>query len=763
MVNQPNRQRGVISVLAVLFLAIFASLATAMAMVAQANLDSADTHRQASRALAAAETGMRFAQHRINDLAATLSTEKGTVDEEVADTMWADLGWRLFSEVGVEGQFLDDPTVTYDAEGAIQRVELGRIRLGDDQASPTFRVTYEQHPLDGEDYGSAYYQRPPYNVGGGDNQYTVDGEPVSADNPVASFWLRLEVAGVDGDVQRTAQMDVRIEKRVRFAMLSRNRIMLGRNVIIKGPVGSAYTDTSVLHGHPIQMRDNFHGLNPTLDGYLNDLVDYLAVNDVNGDNRIAISDTRESGALADAADLDRNGDGFVDPYDMFLLHYDANEDGTLTESEFTSGGTLVDRQLWELLNEAKYPPGTQFDWAGKLVKLPGQGWQDASADLSVVDNNDDYAKIHGSVKLKASESMWENGAADGAYQDYYKGVIEPDAFEDATTFNADESTLTQLSPDDFDVSTYRAMAVESFADQAASPTANDPAQPTGYQPPSASSMESVPYDSPYPYDYYARPVYENMVFENVKIPKGTNALFKNCKFVGVTFVETETDTTHKNFNYAGMQDATGALKYLNIEAEVNGEAVTDTKAISNNLRFHDCTFEGGVVTDVPQEFSHVRNKLQFTGETRFVVNDSPNLSAEQKALFRKSTILAPQYSVDVGTFTDPTSASEVTQLDGTIVAGVLDVRGQAEINGAIISTYEPVAGQGPLAEGGNPASFNTTLGYFESSAGDSEAELPDGGFGKIIVRYDPTRPMPDGIPGPITITGEIDTYYEGDL
>jgi hypothetical protein len=91
----------------------------------------------------------------------------------------------------------------------------------------------------------------------------------------------------------------------------------------------------------------------------------------------------------------------------------------------------------------------------------------------------------------------------------------------------------------------------------------------------------------------------------------------------------------------------------------------------------------------------------------------------------------------------------------------MDIRGQARIDGSIITTFEPTPNQGPLAEGGNPASFNTTIGYFESSAGDSEGELPTGGYGKILIKYDPNRPMPDGILGPIEVAPDLDTYFEG--
>ena len=726
-----------------LFLAVFASLAAAMAMVAQTNLRSADTSLNASRALAATETGVTFARYRLAEVASGFTTDKGEIDASLAQSIWAQVSAAFNAALAAKAHY-----------------DNGWIAVSSEPGSPRFRITLEQHPITGEDYGSAMYQRAPYSMDGGDNEFTADGLPVAGDNPIEPRWIRATIVGEDGGIQRTIRVNLKIDKKVRFAILSRNRVMIGRNVVIKGPIGSNYTYTDVKHGHPVQMRDNFHDLNSTLDGYLNDLSAYLGANDVDGDNRVSVADTRESGALADAASVDRNADGYIDSYDMFLLSYDANADGAISATEFSQSGALVDEQLWQLINEAKFPAGTKFDWASQRVKLPGGEWADATADMAVIDDDDQYAKLHGEVYFKSSKSAWEDGAAGGDYQKYFRGPVTPDAYEDAVTFDANASQIAAVDDSSFDVSTYRTQAAGNFASQTASPVPNDPDQPAVITPPGPGTLESVPFNAPYPYDYYARPVYENMTFTNVTTPKGTNALFVNCKFVGVTFIDTEVNNTDPNYNYAGMQDATGALKYFGVSANVNGTEVTDTKALGNNVRFHDCKFEGIVATESPQAFSHVRNKIQFTGKTEFDI-EAPSLTVAQKQLFEKSTIMAPQYSIDVGTFTQPASSNETTTLDGTIVAGVLDIRGQAEINGSILTTFEPVPGEGVLVEGGSPANFNTTIGYFESSAGDSEAELPGDGYGKIIIRYDPYRPMPDGILGPIEIRADMDTYVEG--
>jgi len=172
---------------------------------------------------------------------------------------------------------------------------------------------------------------------------------------------------------------------------------------------------------------------------------------------------------------------------------------------------------------------------------------------------------------------------------------------------------------------------------------------------------------------------------------------------------------------------------------------------------------------VPDQFTHVRNKISFTGATQFkdlsksAVEDPDNgseLSQEERTLYRRSTMLSPNYSIEMGTFVAPHDSSERVNLSGTVVAGVLDMRGNVRINGTILTTFQPVSNTGPVIGETSPQ-FNTTLGYFPSSAGDLEAELPVNGLGTIQVRYDPTIPPPDGILGPISVEPIMATYFEG--
>jgi hypothetical protein len=213
--------------------------------------------------------------------------------------------------------------------------------------------------------------------------------------------------------------------------------------------------------------------------------------------------------------------------------------------------------------------------------------------------------------------------------------------------------------------------------------------------------------------------------------------------------------------------------------------VPNTKLVSNNIRFEDCTFIGSIAGVKPTEFTHWRNKVQLTGKTRFYVDaDDPDLDdqpdaaeirAEINAMdemfleeLRKSSILMPGWSADMGNFTneqadDPADTPKV-KLKGTIVAGILDIRGTADLFGTLLMTFRPTADEGPLFYGGLTDAFNTTIGYFGPSDGDGEgtddAALFEG-FGEITLRYDPDALLPDGIPWPISIDTDPLTYTEG--
>ena len=83
-----NSRKGVASVLAMIFLVVFSSLAVAMSVVAQGNLRTAQSALEVSRAMSAAETGLVFSIQRLDKEARRFITKKGVIDDGYAEDMW---------------------------------------------------------------------------------------------------------------------------------------------------------------------------------------------------------------------------------------------------------------------------------------------------------------------------------------------------------------------------------------------------------------------------------------------------------------------------------------------------------------------------------------------------------------------------------------------------------------------------------------------------------------------------------------------------
>src|SRR6185295_17371091 len=123
---------------------------------------------------------------------------------------------------------------------------------------------------------------------------------------------------------------------------------------------------------------------------------------------------------------------------------------------------------------------------------------------------------------------------------------------------------------------------------------------------------------------------------------------------------------------------------------------------------HDCLIVGSVVGDAVTNFTQARNKLQFTGATKFVdkypgheTDAAYNPDSADVAEIAKSTLMVPNTSVDIGSFNS--AADQDVRLRGAIIAGVLDIRGNASVDGALLLTYAPTLGSGPLQDAlGNP-------------------------------------------------------------
>lgn len=201
-----------------------------------------------------------------------------------------------------------------------------------------------------------------------------------------------------------------------------------------------------------------------------------------------------------------------------------------------------------------------------------------------------------------------------------------------------------------------------------------------------------------------RHVYENQTFTNARLPNNYNALFRNCTFEEVLYIDCS---------------KSGSSYY-------------------NNVRFENCTYNGVIVSDTPETFKWMHNCLYFTGEATF----------ENTSSIQEATILAPHFNVNLGN-TNP-QQSENNVLTGAIIGGIVDVRGNAQIYGTIISMCDTT----PWSSG-----YVTNIGATLGDGGSETTELGD--IGVIGITPDKDQMLPSGITSPIIIKPLKDTYSEG--
>lgn len=212
---------------------------------------------------------------------------------------------------------------------------------------------------------------------------------------------------------------------------------------------------------------------------------------------------------------------------------------------------------------------------------------------------------------------------------------------------------------------------------------------------------------------YNRRVFENRTFSNVKVPQGQHALFKNCTFEDVLFIEARTNyNTNINTNYSQ----------------------------TNNIRFEDCTFNGVIVTDVPNSTNHyswwMRNALTFTGESMF----------ENTSSIQEATVLAPNFNINIGSTAQVGDTSN-NIIKGAIVGGIVDVYGNAEIHGTIISMYDTSA---------FTSGYITNIGDLEDGGSESNGNIE----GQITIIPDPSQLLPSGIKSPVVFVPDQFSYVE---
>ncbi len=276
-----HARRGVASVLSMMFLVIFGSLAAAMAVVATGNLRTADVSLRVSRATSAAETGLVYGTWILEREATRFVVRKGEIDADFADDLWRGT-WNTGTDGEVEVLDPEGYTAASPARSLAEAVRDAHL-AGDHSEA----IEPGDAALPSIDDGSGALDVRPIRVSSDPNApwFRLRYEPIPGEPAV-----RVVSEGVDREVRRTLSIVVSLDKRIEYAVVSPNRIMIGKNVLIVGPLGTRFGEIDGElnggNGDPLDMRSDIRWLTPELDAKLDAFEALLAINDVDDDGRL---------------------------------------------------------------------------------------------------------------------------------------------------------------------------------------------------------------------------------------------------------------------------------------------------------------------------------------------------------------------------------------------------------------------------------------------------------------------------------------------
>jgi hypothetical protein len=664
---------------AMLYLLMMTTLATAMFAVTGGNMQTASNLEDSARARAAAESGLRWMDYRFKYMSRPRTTS-GTITTTVATSIWPSLRDAIASDLqsvhGTTGAF-----VTVNTQ--------------------PFALTSAAIPTDSQ------------------GTFAVNVQQLSDPR-----FVRVIATGSYRNSVKSVSRDYQIDKKVKFAVVGKVEVQLGKNTLVEGPLAMATPNKFP----PYLSLSDFKHLTSALDTKLNNFETFLKGNHNGYDGRISVNNSKEYTAATTAGYADVNKDGFIDEYDLFLKEFDSDKDGRISKAEFTnsSTGKLYDTALFAAI-EALGGPAKVAD--------------------GYVDNYDAYAKVRGQVLIADSAASWASNLASGSppltINDMMQGpIVSTDPTEPPIKWNAGPADIFDLSPANFDQCCTNYMAKTGAAAGASSRTATVISNSTlsAAWANNGTVNEQTPFGSTSWQATYQRPYFKNITFNNVIIPKGLNALFDNCTFNGVTYADMTHDITSPTGGVTtDPNDGMTWAKKMKSGTFSSSTVLTSTNSygysLGNNIRFNDCKFNGPLVSGNATAYTHFSNSWEFTGATAF------NNQVDQTA-----TIVCPNTNIEMGSFSDP--AASPSTLIGVVVAGNIDIRGMTYIDGSIIVT-------------GNGAG-NTTLGWFGNNDANTDPNsVPPEGWGKINVHYNPTRAMPDGINLPVDLMPVAASYREG--
>lgn len=285
------RERGVASVLSMMFLIMFGSLATAMAIASRGNIRTAASHLHISRAQSAAETGLAIAASRLASSASRFVVSNSNINASFGRELW---GGPVGSATGTCTVLA--PTSGFSESGTPDCVSEAILNMhAADQAvvrgvtvdAPVIANAMAGAPAEYASTGWVY--TPAVAVEGSAQGQSVNPLCFSVTYaPLANGTdVRVIATGYDfnyerggAPISRTVMLDFRFAKRVNQAVMSPTRIQIGKNVLVTGDLGARFTDVSRQNGDPLTLRSDFLSVDTAMDPKVTDLLAALAAADV---------------------------------------------------------------------------------------------------------------------------------------------------------------------------------------------------------------------------------------------------------------------------------------------------------------------------------------------------------------------------------------------------------------------------------------------------------------------------------------------------
>ncbi len=511
-------------------------------------------------------------------------------------------------------------------------------------------------------------------------QFTRYNDDPNTEDFRENLTVYIDCEGRHKELSRRVGMQMRITKDAQvlnYAIAGRGRMWLAGNTTIHGDIYSSWNKANI---SPFNMTED-----SVVEGSLNTVLPWQSLLNQSYQMQTFAYDTNGNLMLNDGKTInkstgrlyDEQGGLFTDsggnPLNILSLKFKV-ENGMNVATD-TSGNPIVGYIDGVAIGPVQYGnPVEAFDSEGKRIYNTGDELQGTYETVNY--SQPDQTDIPG---LKIGDYYDSSGQSLTAI--HYKSlipstsaVIEGTTIRDGKLSTSGVTTLIEYFP-------------------------HAPLSSGGYSKPASSSSLKL-----------TRYKYENKTFRNVIINGGTNAVFKNCTFEGILYVDCSTS------------------------------GPSSTVSTYNNIRFENCTFNGTIVTNVPKNLNSgwwQRNCLYFTGEATF-----NNTSGYEEA-----TILAPHFNVNLGN-TNPTQ-SENNVLTGAIVGGIVDVRGNAQIYGTIISMADTTA---------YTSGYVTNIGATENDGGSETTEAGD--IGVIEITPNEEQMLPSGITTPIILQPLKNTYEE---